>query len=81
MAVVIRMSRHGTKKKPFYRVVVTDKRNPRDGKYLEVLGTYDPKNKAGQGLFKKERVEYWMSKGAKPSTLVNQVIKRSLGTA
>lgn len=73
------MARHGTKKKPFFRVVATDKRNCRDGSYLEVLGTYNPKDPQEKGKIKSDRVEYWLSKGAQPSALVRDVIKRSLG--
>lgn len=77
MAVVIRLARHGAKKKPFYRLVAADKDFPRDARYLEVLGTYDPKNSEGKGNLKKERIEYWISKGAKPTATVAQIMKRS----
>ena len=77
MAVVIRLSRHGMKKKAFYRVVAADEDYPRDGRYLEVLGTYDPKNKEGKGTFKQERVAFWIAKGAKPSITVAQILKRT----
>ena len=77
MAVVIRLSRHGGKKKPFYRIVAADKDFPRDGRYLEVLGTYNPKGAERKGVLKKERIDYWVSKGAKASSAVSQIIKRS----
>lgn len=77
MAVVIRMSRHGGKKKPFYRIVAADKDFPRDGRYLEILGTYNPKSPGRKGVLKKERIDYWVSKGAKASNAVAQIIKRS----
>ena len=77
MAVTIRMSRFGSKKNPFYRVVATDKQSPRDGRFLEVLGTYDPRKGEGKGILKKDRVDYWISKGAKPSGTVSQIIART----
>lgn len=77
MAVVIRLARHGAKKRPIYRVVAADKDFPRDGRYLEILGTYNPKDKEGKGTLNKERIEYWVSKGAKPSSAVAQIMKRS----
>lgn len=76
MAVVIRLSRRGAKKKPFYRVVAADENFPRDGRYLEVLGTYDPKNASGIGTLKKDRIAYWVSKGARTSSAVSQILKR-----
>ena len=79
MAVVLRMARHGSKKRPFYRVVAADKRNARNGRYLEILGTYNPKDPDAKGDLKKDRVEYWLSQGAQPSAVVKGVIKRSLG--
>lgn len=75
MAVVIRFSRHGTTKKPFYRIVAADKQYPRDGRYLEILGTYNPKNKATK--IKKERIDHWIKLGALPSATVKGLIKRS----
>ncbi|MDO8520334.1 MAG: 30S ribosomal protein S16 [Deltaproteobacteria bacterium] len=78
MAVVIRLTRRGTKKKAFYRVVVADENFPRDGRYLEVLGTYDPKNAPGKGTLKYERIDYWGSKGARTSSAVSQILKRAV---
>lgn len=77
MSVVIRLSRHGTKSKPFYRVVAAHKEFPRDGRFLEVLGTYNPKDPTSKGKVNGERVSYWISKGAKPSRTVSQILKRS----
>lgn len=73
--VVIRLSRHGAKKKPFFRIVVTDSRMPRDGRYIEKVGTYDPK-KTKKTVIKIERIEYWISVGAKTSDTVNSLIKK-----
>jgi len=76
MSVTIRMSRHGTKKRPFYRIVVSDRRFPRDGRYIEQVGTYDP-NAAGGGLkLNRDKVETWIKKGAKPSQTVSELIKK-----
>ncbi|MGH7824030.1 MAG: 30S ribosomal protein S16 [Candidatus Binatia bacterium] len=77
MSVRIRLSRHGAKKKPFYRVVVADGRYPRDGRYIEQLGTYDP-NLATTAAIKlnQEKVENWMKRGAKPTQTVSELIAR-----
>ena len=75
MSVTIRMSRHGTKKRPFYRLVVSDRRFPRDGRYIEQVGTYDPS--AGGGLkLNRDKVETWIKKGGKPSQTVSELIKK-----
>ena len=77
MAVVIRLTRYGKKKHPFYRIVAADKEFPRDGRYLEGLGTYDPKSPNQVGNIKKERFDYWVKTGAKPSPLVSQIVERT----
>lgn len=76
MSVVIRLARHGAKKRPIYRMVAADKEKKRDGRFLEVLGTYDPKKKDIDN-FKKERVTYWLKQGAKPSERVTRLIKNA----
>jgi small subunit ribosomal protein S16 len=76
MAVKIRLARHGAKKKPFYRIVVTSSESPRDGRYLENVGTYDPKNIATRVTLKTERVQYWLSKGATPTDTVKTLLKK-----
>ncbi len=76
MAVHIRLARAGAKKKPFYRVVVTDQRSPREGRFLESIGTYDPSKDPGVLVMKKERLEYWTKSGAVPSATVNRLLKR-----
>ncbi|MBF0492807.1 MAG: 30S ribosomal protein S16 [Deltaproteobacteria bacterium] len=81
MAVRIRLARHGAKKKPYYRIVVADKECPRDGRYLEVLGTYDPAKKDQKVSLKEERLQYWMGVGAQPSETVGQLIKVGRKTA
>ena len=75
MAVVIRLSRHGTHKRPFYRVVAADKQYSRDGRFLEVLGTYNPLTKKDPITLKTERIDYWMSVGAKPSPTVSKIMR------
>ncbi len=76
MAVTIRMARHGSKKRPFYRVVAADSRFKRDGRYLEQLGTYDPNKDPGEINLKLERVDFWLSKGAGTSQTVKGLINR-----
>ncbi|MBL7072931.1 MAG: 30S ribosomal protein S16 [Candidatus Omnitrophica bacterium] len=76
MAVVLRLKTFGTKKKPFYRIVAITKSTKRDGKTLEELGFYDPKKGRDQVALDRERVEYWLKNGAKPSETVKSIIKR-----
>src|SRR5256714_14555446 len=76
MAVSIRLRREGTKNRPYYRVVVADSRSPRDGKFIEIIGTYDPKQTGQNSAFSVERAEYWISKGAQPSDTVRSLIKK-----
>jgi small subunit ribosomal protein S16 len=76
MSVKIRMSRHGAKKKPFYRIVVSDERSPRDGKYIEQVGTYDPKAATGGIKLDREKIEKWIKQGAKPTQTVSEIIIR-----
>jgi small subunit ribosomal protein S16 len=77
MAVSIRLRREGTKNRPYYKVVVADRRSPRDGKFIETIGTYDPKKSGHNSTLKIDRVEYWISKGAQPSDTVRSLIKRN----
>jgi small subunit ribosomal protein S16 len=80
MAVKIRLSRAGAKKRPFYRIVAADARSPRDGRFLEKLGTYDPLIEEGDNPgrieLKRDRVEYWMSVGAQPTEVVRRLLRR-----
>ena len=78
MAVVIRLARYGTKKRPYYRVVAAEKTFRRDGRFLEVVGTYSPKTNPPAAALKNERIQYWLSVGAKPSALVRALIKKSM---
>jgi small subunit ribosomal protein S16 len=78
MSVTIRMSRHGAKKNPFYRIVVSDQRFPRDGRYIEQVGTYDPRAKTGGVKLDQEKIDSWIKKGAKPSQTVSELIKKTV---
>ena len=71
------MARHGTKKKPFYRIVVADSEAPRNGAFLEIVGTFDPRAKANQVVLKTDRILHWIGKGAQPSQTVGQLIKKN----
>ena len=76
MAVKIRLARHGAKKRPFYRIVAADSEAPRDGKFLETLGTYNPLLEAEEVSVKSERIKYWMEKGATPTVTVKNLLKK-----
>ena len=77
--VVIRMARGGAKKRPFYRIVVADKRSPRDGKFIERLGFFNPVAKGGEERLKLDLVkaQEWIAKGAQPSDRVASLIKEA----
>jgi small subunit ribosomal protein S16 len=77
MAVKIRLKRVGAKNHPVYRLVVADSRSPRDGRFIEEVGTYNPERK-GQDNFQLDydRVQYWLGQGAQPSETVSSLIKR-----
>ncbi len=74
MTVRIRLQRHGAKKRPFYRVVAADQRAPRDGRFIELLGTYDPLQDPPAIRLKKARVDYWLGVGASPSDTAKWII-------
>ncbi len=76
--VVIRLRRAGSKKRPFFRVVVTDSRAPRDSSFVEILGHYNPRTKPAIVKIDTQRVEYWMKKGAQPSDSVRTLMARHL---
>jgi small subunit ribosomal protein S16 len=77
MAVSIRLRREGAKNSPYYKVVVADRRSPRDGKFIETVGAYDPKKPGHNSTLNIDRVEYWISKGAQPSDTVRSLIKKN----
>ena len=81
MAVTIRLRRDGAKNSPYYRIVVADKHSPRDGKFLELIGTYDPKKKGDNSTVKLARVEHWVKNGARPSDTVASIIKKAKAKA
>lgn len=77
MATVLRLARGGSKKKPFYRIVAADSRKPRDGAFIEKLGTFNPllaKDSAARVVLNAERAQYWLSVGATPSDRVNRIL-------
>lgn len=81
MAVKIRMKRIGAKNKPAFRIVVADSRSPRDGRFIEELGTYLPRKKGDNYTLDLERAKYWLSKGAQPSDTVASFIKKAVKAA
>jgi len=74
--LTIRLSRFGKKKKPFYRVVVTESSRPRDGRFVEIVGTYDPLKKPAEVKLNAERIKHWLGHGAQPSDTVRSFIRR-----
>lgn len=81
MAVKIRLQRFGSKKKPYYRIVAADSRFPRDGRFLEQVGTYNPMVKPEGISFVQDRLDYWLSVGAQPSSTVASLVRRHKRTA
>ena len=77
MSVKIRMKRVGAKNTPVFRIVVADSRSPRDGKFIEEIGTYQPLKEGTNYTIKLERAQYWLSKGAQPSDTVASFIKKA----
>ena len=77
MAVRIRLSRGGSKKRPYYRIVAADSRSPRDGKIIEKIGTYNPMTEPSTIVLDKEKVEQWIKNGAKPTDSVKALIEKA----
>ncbi len=77
MAVKIRLARHGSKKRPFYRIVVADERCPRDGRFIEVVGTYDPTREPAKVELKEERLRLWLERGAQTTETVRSLFKKA----
>ncbi|HEY1769713.1 MAG TPA: 30S ribosomal protein S16 [Chthoniobacterales bacterium] len=77
MAVSIRLRREGAKNRPYYKIVVADKRSPRDGKFIEIIGTYDPKKQGDNSSIKIDRAEHWIARGAQPSDTVRSLLKKN----
>ena len=76
MAVSIRLTRRGNKKRPFYRIVVADKECPRDGRFIEVVGTYNPLVDPPEVTLKNDKIQGWIDKGAVPSVTVKNILDR-----
>jgi len=76
MSVKIRLARHGAKKKPFYRIVVADNDSPRDGRFMEIVGTYNPLQDPVEVTVKADRVKYWVGKGAILTDTVRNLFKK-----
>lgn len=81
MAVRIRLTRMGRKKKPFYRIVVANSEAPRDGKFLEVVGTYDPMKDPVEVKIKQDRLQAWIERGAQPSQTVKSLLTKAASPA
>lgn len=81
MAVRIRLTRMGRKKRPFYRIVVANSEAPRDGKFLEVVGTYDPMKNPAEIKIKQDRVQAWLELGAQPSDTVKSLLGKAAAIA
>jgi small subunit ribosomal protein S16 len=75
LAVRMRLTRVGSKKNPIYRVVVADSRSPRDGRFIEIVGRYNPQTEPSLIDFDEDRVKEWLSKGAQPSNTVSRLLK------
>ncbi len=76
MAVKFRLSRYGAKKKPFYRIVVADERYPRDGRFLERVGSYDTLKDPVEVVLDKEKIKAWYEKGVRPTKTVEDIFRR-----
>jgi small subunit ribosomal protein S16 len=72
--VKLRLARAGAKKRPFYRVVVTDSRSPRDGRFIEQIGTYDPKSDPAAFAIDRDRLQYWQARGAQTSETLHRLL-------
>ncbi len=77
MAVAIRLRREGALNHPYYKIVVSDQRSPRDGKFIEIIGTYDPKKAGDNFSIKLDRADYWVGVGARPSQTVGNIITKA----
>ncbi len=77
MAVKLRLRRMGAKKRPFYRIVAADSRSPRDGRFIEVVGTYNPIDKKNEIILDEEKIMNWLSKGAQPTDTVKSILTKN----
>ncbi|MFP3866752.1 MAG: 30S ribosomal protein S16 [Desulfobacteraceae bacterium] len=76
MALKIRLARHGAKKRPFYRIVVANNEAPRDGRFIEIIGTYDPNQEPARVTVKPEPLAQWLERGARPTKTVASLLKK-----
>lgn len=76
MSVKIRLARYGAKKRPFYRIIVADSESPRDGKFLELVGTYNPLQDPAEVTVKEDRIKHWIDNGAIPTDTVKSLLKK-----
>lgn len=81
MAVAIRLRREGTRNRPYYKVVVADKRSPRDGKFIEIIGNYDPKKTGTNYKVDLDRIDHWVKNGAQMSDTVRSIVKKARAAA
>lgn len=81
MAVKLRLMRFGKKKQPVYRLVAADARAPRDGRFIEILGTYEPRQEPSRVIINRERVQDWLSKGAQPTETVARLLRQDAAAA
>ena len=79
--LTIRLARHGAKKSPFYRIVATDSRNKRDGRFIEILGHYNPVSADKPLTVKADRIQFWLDRGAQPSETVGRLLKTTAPAA
>lgn len=77
MAVKIRLTRLGAKKRPFYRIVVADSRSPRDGRFIDIIGTYDPLKDPHSVVVDKEKLQHWLKNGALTTETVKRILKKA----
>ncbi|MBW1989314.1 MAG: 30S ribosomal protein S16 [Deltaproteobacteria bacterium] len=77
MATRIRLARHGAKKRPYYRIVVSENTYPRDGKFIETVGTYNPLTEPATITLKEDRIKHWIEKGAIPTHTVQSILRKA----
>jgi len=81
MAVAIRLKREGARNNPYYKIVVADQRKPRDGRFIEIIGTYNPTKPGENYTIELDRADYWVGVGARPSQTVGNIISKARKTA
>ena len=81
MAVSIRLRREGSLNNPYYKIVIADQRSPRDGKFIELVGNYDPKKPGDNANIDLSRIDYWINNGARPSDTVRSLLKKEKAKA